>query len=255
MAIKLKTSREIEMIAASGKILMRVFKAVVEEAKIGVSLKNLDELACELIKEAGAQPAFLGYLPEGAERPYNASICASVNDVIVHGFPDDYNLKNGDVLKLDFGVKYQGFYSDAAATLGIGAISQKAIQLIKATKEALEEAVLAARPGNHLGDIGFAVSKTAKKYGFKPIRGLTGHGIGRELHEDPTIYNYGKTGGGIELKPGMVLAIEPMLSAGTDKIIQKSDESWATADGSLSAHFENTVAITEKGQIILAGID
>ncbi len=243
------------MIAVSGKILARVFKAVVEEAKIGVSLKNLDELACELIKKAGAQPAFLGYRPEGAKHSYNASICASVNDVIVHGFPNDYKLKNGDVLKLDFGVKYRGFYSDAAATLGIGVISKKAVQLIKATKEALEEAVLAARTGNHLGDIGFAVSKTAKKYGFKPIKGLTGHGIGKELHEDPTIYNYGKTGGGIELKPGMVLAIEPMLSAGADKIIQKPDESWATADGSLSSHFENTVAITEKGQIILAGID
>lgn len=239
------------MIAASGKILAQVFKAVIKEAKIGVSLKNLDELACKLIKKAGAQPAFLGYRPEGAKYSYNASICASINDVIVHGFPTDYKLKNGDVLKLDFGVKYQDFYSDAAATLGIGAISNQAIQLIKATKEALEEAIKAARVGNRLGDIGFAVSKTAKKYGFKPIKGLTGHGIGKKLHEEPTIYNYGKKGEGIELKPGMVLAIEPMFSVGADEIIQKPDESWATADGSLSAHFEHTVAITEKEPLVL----
>ncbi|MEK7657850.1 MAG: type I methionyl aminopeptidase [Patescibacteria group bacterium] len=251
MTIKLKSSREIEIIAVSGKILAQVFKAVIKEAKIGASLKNLDELAYKLIKKAGAQPAFLGYRPEGAKHPYNASICASVNDVIVHGFPTDYKLKDGDVLKLDFGVKYQDFYSDAAATLEIGAISNQAVQLIKATKEALEEAVKAARAGNHLGDIGFVVSKIAKKYGFKPIKGLTGHGIGKELHEEPTIYNYGKKGEGIELKPGMVLAIEPMLSAGADEIIQKPDESWATADGSLSAHFEHTVAITEKEPLVL----
>ncbi|MBI5401380.1 type I methionyl aminopeptidase [Candidatus Wolfebacteria bacterium] len=251
MAVNLKSFREIEMIAASGKILARVFQAVAEKAEIGVSLKSLDELARELIKKSGAEPAFLGYKPAGAKKPYRASICASVNDVIVHGFPSNYKLKAGDLLKLDFGVKYQGFYSDAAATLGIGAISKQAAQLIKATKEALEEAVLAAAPGNRLGDIGFVVSKTAKKYGFKPIKGLTGHGIGKELHEDPTIYNHGKKGEGIELKPGMVLAIEPMLSAGSDEIIQKPDESWATADGSLSAHFEHTVEIIEEGSKIL----
>lgn len=251
MSIKIKTLEQVKKIASSGKILALVFKEVVKEAKIGVSLKSLDELASELIKKAGAEPAFLGYKPTGAKKPYGASICASVNDVIVHGFPSNYKLKDGDILKLDFGVKYQGFYSDAAMTIGIGKISNEAANLIKATKEALEEAVLTARPGNCLGDIGFAVLKIAKKYGFKSVKGLTGHGIGKELHEDPTIYNHGKKGEGIELKPGMVLAIEPMLSAGSDEIIQKADESWATADGSLSAHFEHTVAIIDKGNKIL----
>jgi len=211
----------------------------------------LDDLAYQLIKKAGAEPAFLGYKPSGAKHPYSATICASINDIIVHGFPTDYKLKNGDILKLDFGVKYEGFYSDAAVTIGIGAISKEAENLIKAAENALNEAIKIIKIGNTLGDIGFAISQTAKKYGVKAIKELTGHGVGLKLHEDPTIYNYGEKGKGIKLKPGMVLAVEPMFAISTDKIIQKKDESWATADGSLSAHFEHTVAITEKGVEIL----
>ncbi|MEK7593320.1 MAG: type I methionyl aminopeptidase [Patescibacteria group bacterium] len=249
--IKLKTPEQIEKIAQSGKILSEVFRKTIEEARIGASLKYLDDLAYRLIKEAGAEPAFLGYKPSGAKHPYSATICASVNDIIVHGFPNDYKLKTADVLKLDFGVKYKGFYSDAAVTVGIGAISKEAENLIKATKIALEEAIKIMKPENTLGDIGFSISQTAKKYGVKAVKELTGHGIGFELHEDPTIYNYGEKGKGIKLKPGMVLAIEPMFAISTDKIIQKKDESWATADKSLSAHFEHTVAITEEGVEIL----
>ena len=253
--IKLKTPEQIEKIARSGKILSEVFQKTIEEAKIGTSLKRLDDLAYQLIKKAGAEPAFLGYKPSGAKHPYSATICASINDIIVHGFPNDYKLKNGDILKLDFGVKYEGFYSDAAVTIGIGAISKEAENLIKAAENALNEAIKIIKIGNTLGDIGFAISQTAKKYGVKAIKELTGHGVGLKLHEDPTIYNYGEKGKGIKLKPGMVLAVEPMFAISTDKIIQKKDESWATADGSLSAHFEHTIAITEKEIKILTRME
>ncbi|MEK7553311.1 MAG: type I methionyl aminopeptidase [Patescibacteria group bacterium] len=245
------SSSEIKSIADSGAILAEVFEKTAKEARVGMILKDLDKLAFKLIKELGAEPAFLNYRPSGALKPYSATICASVNDVIVHGLPDNYQLKNGDVLKLDSGVKHRGFYSDAAITVGIGTILPEAGKLIKATKMALEEAIKMAKPGNFLGDIGWVIEKVAKKFGVKTIKELTGHGIGRELHEDPTIYNFGKRGKGIELKSGMVLAIEPMFAIGTEKIIQKKDESWATADGSLSAHFEHTIAITDKGPKVL----
>ncbi|MEK7062261.1 MAG: type I methionyl aminopeptidase [Patescibacteria group bacterium] len=245
------SSSEIKSIADSGAILAEVFEKTTKEARVGMILKDLDKLAFKLIKELGAEPAFLNYRPSGALKPYSATICASVNDVIVHGLPDNYQLKNGDVLKLDSGVKHRGFYSDAAITVGIGTILPEAGKLIKATKMALEEAIKMAKPGNFLGDIGWVIEKVAKKFGVKTIKELTGHGIGRELHEDPTIYNFGKRGKGIELKSGMVLAIEPMFAIGTEKIIQKKDESWATADGSLSAHFEHTIAITDKGPKVL----
>lgn len=249
--IKIYSENEIKKIAESGEILAKVLNEVANEAKIGTSLKNLNELAFKLIKKAGAEPAFLGYKPDGAERPYGATICASINNAIVHGFPGDYKLKNGDVLKIDCGVKYQGFYSDSAMTIGVGIISKEAENLIKAAKTALEEAVKAARPGNYLGDIGWVIDKTAKKFKVKTVKNLTGHGIGKNLHEDPIIYNFGKKGKGIELKPGMVLAIEPMFAVGSQEIVQLKDESWATADGSLSAHFEHTVAIMEKETSII----
>ncbi len=249
--VNLYSKKEIEKISVAGKILAEISQILKKETKVGTILKDLDRLAFRLIKKAGAEPAFLGYRPNGAHKPYQATICASVNDVIVHGLPSDYRLKSGDVLKIDFGVKYQGFHSDAAFTVGIGKVAPEAEKLIKATRIALEEAIKIAKPGNFLGDIGWQIEKTAKKFGFKVIKELTGHGIGRDLHEDPVIYNFGKRGKGIELKQGMVLAIEPMFSVGSDKIIQKSDESWATTDGSLSAHFEHTVVITEKDPVAL----
>lgn len=249
--IKIYSKSEIEKIAESGEILLKILKRVSEEAIIGKNLSQLDKLAFELTKKAGAEPAFLDYRPDRTQKPYAASICASVNDVIVHGLPNDYKLKNGDVLKIDFGVKYQGFYSDAAVTLAIGEIAPEAKKLVMATKMALNEAIKIAKPGNFLGDIGWVIEKTAKKFGVKVVKGLTGHGIGKKLHEEPTIYNFGKKGSGIELKAGMVLAIEPMFVIGSERIVQKSDESWATADGSLSAHFEHTVAIMERGVRVL----
>jgi len=249
--INLKSPQEIKKIATAGRILAKVLKAVVKEAKIGTQLSQLNKLAYQLTKKEGAQPAFLGYQPDGASRSFGASICASVNEIVVHGFPSDYKLQSGDVLKIDFGIEYQGFFADAAVTIGIGNISKEAKHLIKTTQLALKKAVKQARPGKTLGDIGWIIQKTAEDRGLKIIKSLTGHGVGLKLHEEPTIYNFGEKGKGVELKPGMVLAIEPMFAISTEKIIQRPDESWATADGSLSAHFEHTIVITERGAKVL----
>lgn len=247
----IKTPEEIEKIRKAGKILGQVAKKVMAEISPGTSLKSLDDLTRGLIKKAGAKPAFLGYRPYGAKRPYPCSICASVNEVIVHGIPTDYKLREGDIVKVDFGVINEGWYADAAWTIGVGKISLEAEKLIKTTQEALVSGIKKAKSGNTLGDIGWAINTTVKNKGFKVVEGLTGHGVGEELHEDPSVYNEGKKGSGITLKPGMVLAIEPMVSSGTSKIVQLGDESFATEDGSLSAHFEHTVAITDRGPEIL----
>lgn len=247
----LKTEAEIEIMAEGGKILARVRDRLAIEAKEGITLRKLDELAEKLIREAGAVPAFLGYRPGGAEKPYPSSICASVNEVIVHGLPTNYKLKSGDVLKIDLGVLYKSFYTDTAITVGIGQISPEAKKLISTTKKALELAIENCQLGKTLGDIGFIINKYTRSQGFKVVKGLTGHGVGKRLHEEPTVFNEGREGTGPKLVPGMVLAIEPMLSAGDPEIVQLEDESYATRDGSLSAQFEHTVAITENGPYIL----
>jgi methionyl aminopeptidase len=251
LLVTIYTKEEIEKIGLSGKILAKTSRLLKGEIKEGVSLKQLDKLAHDFIKSTGAEPAFLNYQPDGANHPYPASICASINDIVVHGVPTDYKLHSGDVLKVDLGVKLNGFYSDSAFTVIVGKGTKEAINLVKATYTSLEEAIRHVKPGNKLGDIGWAIEKTANRFGVHVITGLTGHGIGNDLHEDPTIYNYGNKGQGMELKSGMVLAIEPMFSVGTNQVIQLDDESWATKDGSLSAHFEHTVAVTSKGPIIL----
>lgn len=247
----IKTPAEIEKIRKAGKILAQVARVVLKRAEEGTTLKSLDNLAKELIEKAGAKPAFLGYQPYGARKPYPCSICASINDIVVHGVPNNYRLKSGDVLKLDFGVVLDGWYADAAWTVGIGKITPEVEKLIKVTEQALFAGIKQIRAGHNLGDIGWAINSTVKSLGFKVVSGLTGHGIGRELHEDPSVFNEGKKGSGLKLKTGMVLAIEPMVSAGTNRVLQGKDDSFATADGSLSAHFEHTVAITEKGPEIL----
>lgn len=249
--INLKSPEEIKKMAESGRILAKILAQLTKEAKIGVQLSHLNKIAFSLTEKEKAKPAFLGYKPDAALKPFGASICASINEVVVHGFPSDYKLKSGDLLKIDFGVEYQGYFSDAAITIGIGKISKEAKHLIKITRLALDKAIKTAKSAKTLGDIGWIIEKTARINGLKVIRELTGHGIGLELHEDPTIYNFGEKGKGIELKPGMVLAIEPMFSSGSENIVQRPDESWATADGSLSAHFEHTVAIEERGSRVL----
>ncbi len=247
----IKTPEEIEIMAEGGKRLGAVLKALQGAAKIGVATIDLDRMAHKLIVESGAKPAFLHYRPHGAKKAYPFTLCASVNDVVVHGQPSGYVLRNGDVLKLDLGLRYGGFYLDAAITVPLGKVSKDVERLIAATDEALQAAIGVAKIGQTLGDIGFAVEKTVKKAKCSVVDGLTGHGIGRELHEDPPVFNFGKKGEGEDLVEGMVVAIEPMVALGRANIKQLADESYGTADGSLAAHFEHTVAITKGGPRVL----
>lgn len=249
--IKLKTEKDIEKLRISGKILSKLLNELSSYAREGLVLSKLDEYANNFLRNASAKSAFLGFQPDGSEKPYPASICTSVNEQIVHGIPGDYELKNGDILSIDIGVDYKGYITDAAVTIGIGDISKKAKQLILYTKKALGEAIKVSLKNNHIGDIGYVIEKTAKDNDLKVIRGLTGHGVGFELHEDPAVYNFGKKGDGILLKPGLVIAIEPMFSLGSANIFQADDESYVTRDGSLCAHFEHTIVITENGPEVL----
>lgn len=239
------------MIRNAGKILSSVSKKVKEAVKEGVTLKELDALAEKLIKEAGAEPTFLGYQPYGADKPFPASVCASVNEVVVHGVPDGYKLKSGDVVSLDFGVTYNGFIADGAFTVGVGKISKPARELIETTYHALTLGIKECRAGKTLGDIGWAINNYVTKRRFKVVKGLSGHGVGIELHEDPPVFNEGQKNTGLKLKPGMVLALEPMVSAGDPYITQLPDDSYATRDKSLAAHFEHTVLITDREPEIL----
>ncbi len=249
--IRLKSEKDLQVLRESGRILASVLEILKEAAKEGVKLSYLDELASRLVSDAGAKPAFFGYKPEKAKIPYPASICASVNEIIVHGLPTDYVLKKGDVLKIDLGVDYKGYITDSAVTVGIPPISGEAEKLISVTKNSLDSAIKVMKPGGHLGDIGATVEEIVEKAGFKVIRNLSGHGVGFELHEDPSVYNFGNRGEGMELQSGMVLAIEPMVAVSASRVVQQEDESFRTEDGSQSAHFEHTIAITDKGSEVL----
>jgi methionyl aminopeptidase len=249
--LTLKKPEEIEIMAEGGRRLEGVLDRLREEAREGVTTKSLDRLAYQLIHKAGAKPAFLHYRPAGAEHAYPFTLCTSLNSVVVHGRPSEYALKIGDLLKLDLGLVYKGFNLDAAITVGIGKIGKDAERLLKTTREALAVAIGEAKVGKTLGDIGFVIEKTAKKNKCAVADGLTGHGIGRALHEDPAVFNFGKKGVGDALHEGMVLAIEPMFVLGKPPIEQLRDESYATADGKLAAHFEHTIAITKDGPRVL----
>lgn len=249
--IHIKTPEEIKKIRAAGKILAATAKQILELAQPGVKLKYLDQVAKNLIQKFGAEPAFLNYRPHGAAKPYPCSICASVNNIVVHGLPGEYKLNSGDILKLDFGVKHNGYIADAACTKAIGEVSSEANKLIETTRQALYKAIKICKPGNTLGDIGYAIKNYVESQGFKVVKELTGHGIGKELHEDPNVFNEGQKDRGLKLEQGLVLAIEPMVSAGSSEIIQLKDDSYATADGSLAAHFEHTIAITTGAPEIL----
>lgn len=247
----IKTPEQIKLIRVAGKILANVAKKVKDSANQGVSLKELDKLTKKLIEESGAEPTFLGYQPYGAKKPFPASICASLNEVVVHGVPTDYKLKSGDLLKLDFGVSYRDFIADGAFTVGIGNISAEAKRLMEVTQHALTIGIKECMAGKTLGDIGWAINNYVTKHGFKVVKGLAGHGVGIELHEDPPVFNEGQRNTGLKLKPGMVLALEPMVSAGDSHLLQLPDDSYYTRDKSLTAHFEHTVLITDKEPDIL----
>lgn len=249
--IYLKKDKDIGLLQQSGNILAEILHLLEKEAREGVKLSDLDTYAREEIERRGASPSFLGYQPEGAHTPYPASICASINEQVVHGLPNGRILKKGDVLKIDLGVTYKGMITDAAITKIIGSAGKDADRLLSTTKKALNAAIKVCEPGNTLGDIGYAIAKTAEKGECTVIEGLTGHGVGFYLHEDPTVWNYGAPGQGMKLVPGLVIAIEPMLSLGSGSIRHEKDDSYTTKDKSLSAQFEKTIAITKNGHIIL----
>lgn len=244
--IKLKTKEEIQIMAEGGKILATVLKEIEKMAQPGITTLELDRAAEALILKHGAKPAFKGY--EGF--PY--SLCVSVNDVVVHGFPSKYVLKSGDIVGLDLGVLWKGFNTDMAVTVGVGEISFEAKRLLDVTKKAMKMGIKKARAGVTTGDIGNTIERYVEPQGYGIVRDLCGHGIGREVHEDPQVPNYGQRHKGTELKEGMVICIEPMLTMGDFNVkTAKDGYGFATKDGSLAAHFEQTIAITKDGAIIL----
>jgi len=250
----IKTEEEIEIMAEAGRRLAHILDFLEKNVRAGMKTNELDAIAYRMIKESGCKPAFLDYRPHGAKNGYPATACISINDTVVHGVPSDYVIKDGDIVKIDLGLIHEGFYSDAAVTVGIGAIGIKNRKLIETTKKAMELGIKEAHPGNTVGDIGYAIEHHVKSNGFFIVDLLTGHGIGRELHEDPYVYNFGKKGEGKKLMAGMVIAIEPMVAVGSGKVIQNKDDSFTIADGSMSAHFESTVAIMESGPVVLTKI-
>jgi methionyl aminopeptidase len=245
--IYLKTELEINKIKKSSQIVALGLEKIKRHIKPGTTLLELDKIAEEHAIASGAKPAFKGY------HAYPASLCTSVNDVVVHGIPSHYAFKEGDIVGIDYGVSFEGFYGDAAMTVAVGEVSDSAKKLISVTKESLFQGIAEAKPGNRLGDIGFAVQTYAESFGFSVVRNFVGHGIGKKLHEDPQIPNYGTRGKGIKIEVGMVLAIEPMVNAGHyDTTVL--DDGWTavTRDHSLSAHYEHTIAITKEGPVILS---
>jgi methionyl aminopeptidase len=243
----LKTSEELAIMDRANALVQETLRLVAGSARPGVSTKELDRLAEDHIRAKGGRPAFKGY------RGYPATLCTSVNEVIVHGIPSaTQKLAEGDVLGVDCGVVFDGFVGDAALTVPIGKISPEAQRLLDVTRECLELAVEIIRPGHRLTDIGEVIQRHAEGAGFSVVRELVGHGIGRSMHEDPQVYNFGPGGRGPELRPGLVLAIEPMVNAGVPGVVFDHD-GWTarTEDGKLSAHFEYSVAVTENGPWVL----
>lgn len=245
--IILKRPEEIEKIRKSNIIVSEILRELKEKIRPGITTLELNRYSEELAKKRGATPAFKGY------RGYPFALCTSVNSEVVHGMPSSRVLKPGDIVSLDFGARYQGYYGDAAMTVPVGDITEEARLLLEATESSLYEGIQQARAGNRLGDIAAAVQGRVEAAGFSVVRDFVGHGIGKDLHEEPQIPNYGVRGRGVELKSGMVLAIEPMVNAGTYKVRILPD-GWTvvTEDGQLSAHFEHTVAITDEGPVILS---
>jgi len=246
MATVLKTPGEIELMDQANRIVHRVLDAVGERMVPGVKTRELDRLAERIIRDAGGVPAFLHY------RGYPATLCISVNDVVVHGIPGEVPLKDGDIVGIDCGVFYKGYCGDAARTFAVGEVSAEAKRLLRVTEEALRLAVAQVRPGGRVQDIGWAVQRHAESHGYSVVRDFTGHGVGTSMHEDPQVPNFGFPGKGPRLKPGMVLANEPMINAGGSGVKMDAD-GWTarTEDGSLSAHFEFSVAVTPAGAKVL----
>jgi methionyl aminopeptidase len=239
--IVLKTDEEIEVMAKAGRIAGLCLSMLGSMVKPGVTTRQLDEAAEEFLRQQGAVPTFKGYMG------FPASICASANDVVVHGIPDDTRLVEGDIISIDVGATFMDFVGDTAATFPVGKVSAEATRLMAVTKDSLFAGISAAREGAHLGDIGAAVEGVATQAGFGVVSDYAGHGVGRRMHEDPNVPNFGRRGTGPVLRRGMVLAIEPMVNAGGPDVISYPNMRVVTRDGSLSAHFEHTVAVTTEG--------
>ena len=247
--IILKSRPEIEKMRKSNAIVAAILEELSRKIRPGVKTIELDRLSEALALKRGARPAFKGY------RGYPYSLCTSVNSEVVHGMPSERELKEGDIVSLDFGILNDGYYGDAAVTVPVGEITPGARKLLKITEEALYRGIAAVKAGNRIGDISSAIQGHVEAAGYSVVRDLVGHGIGKSLHEDPQVPNYGSGGRGIELKPGMVFAIEPMVNEGTYRVeILRDGWTVVTADGKLSAHFEHSVAITENGPVILSRI-
>ena len=241
-----KTPEQIEAMAAAGDIVARCLAMLSAKCRPGVTTAELDRAAEKFIRGQGGEPAFKGY------RGFPASICTSPNSMVVHGIPDDHELARGDIISLDVGVEHEGWVADAAVTVALRPVSPVASKLMKATREALEAAVEQASPGNRLGDVSHAVQHRVEQDGFSVIRSLVGHGIGKDMHEDPQVPNFGEPGRGPLIEEGMVFCVEPMVAVGRHTV-RMGEDNWAiySEDGSLTAHFEHTIAITPEGPRIL----
>ena len=248
--MEIKTSRELEAMKRAGQVVAHTLKALEAAVEPGITTGDLDAVARNEIARHGAIPSFVGY------RGFPAAVCVSINEQIVHGIPGNLKIREGDLVSVDVGAIVDGYHGDAAVTVGAGEINEESRRLIEATRESLVEGIAAAWPGARIGDISSAVQYVAESRGYSVVREYVGHGIGRRMHEEPSVPNYGKPGRGIQLKEGMALAIEPMLNVGTWRTTLMEDQ-WTvvTEDGSLSAHFEHTIAITKDGPVVFTQLD
>jgi methionyl aminopeptidase len=251
--VELKTKSEIGLLREAGRIVAHALAAARDRADVGVTLAELDQVAASVIKEAGATPAFLDYHPSWAPTPYPGVICASVNDAVVHGIPDQTKLADGDLVSIDCGAFFEGWCGDAAISFVVGQPRQEDLALIAATDAALHRGIAAAKPGNRLGDVGAAIADGVRAAGYGMLADHGGHGVGRSMHEDPFVRNEGKPGHGFKLRAGMVIAIEPMLILGGSDRYKNDPDGWTirTAGGKRAAHSEHTIAITSDGPVIL----
>ena len=246
--ITLKSQREIELLKIAGNIVYQTHQYLKPYIKEGITTKELDKLAEDFIRSKEATPSFKGY--EG----FPSTLCTSINSEVVHGFPSDRQLKNGDIISIDIGACYKGYHGDSAWTYTVGEVDDKTKKLLEYTEESLYVGLAQVKPGNRIGDIGYAIEQYARKHNLGVVKELCGHGVGTSVHEDPEVPNYGIPNTGPKLREGMVIAVEPMLTAGRPDIFIH-DNNWTidTVDGSLSAHFEHTVAVTKDGYQILTG--
>lgn len=249
-----KNEKERATLIEAGKRLAGVMETLRVKVRPGVTTEELDDLAEQLIRDGGDSPAFLGYTPEGARRPYPATLCVSINDEVVHGIPNESvkTLKEGDIVGLDFGLIHEGVVVDAAITVSVGTVNEESKKLMQATEAALAAGIAAAVPGNHLGDISHAIQEEIENAGFSIVKSLGGHGVGDLVHEEPFISNYGRAGSGELLEEGMVLALEPISAAGKGAVtIDPDGYTFRTKDGSRSAHFEHTILLEKEGARII----